>query len=127
MHDLGEDEDGDQVTTCTIEPVDDETMKEAKGKKVTGTNQNLILQCFTNLRGEGVGKPNPAGAGWPNPREFWAIPEEALKDHALGKLSDKKNPHHAYKTAVNSLIKSGHMQRNEGHLWITGKNGRYSE
>jgi hypothetical protein len=127
VHDLGADEDGDQVTTCTIEPVDSETLKEAKAKKVTGTNQNLILQCFTNLRGEGVGNPNPAGAGWPNPREFWVIPEDALKDHALGKFSDKSNPHHAYKTAVNSLIKSGHMQRNEGHLWITGKNGKFSE
>ena len=127
VHELGADEDGDQVTTCTIEPVDSETLKEAKAKKVTGTNQNLILQCFTNLRGEGVGNPNPAGAGWPNSREFWVIPEEALKDHALGKFSDKSNPHHAYKTAVNSLIKSGHMQRNEGHLWITGKNGKFSE
>jgi type II secretory pathway pseudopilin PulG len=127
VHELGDDEDGDKVTTCTIEPVDDETMKEAKGKKVTGTNQNLILQCFTNLRGEGIGKPNPAGAGWPNPREFWVIPEEALKDHALGKFSDRSNPHHAYKTAVNSLIKGGHMQRNEGHLWVTSKNGKYHE
>lgn len=126
VHDLGSDEDGDTVTTCTILPVDEETMKDAKAKKPTGTNQKIVLQAFQQLRSDGIGMSNPAGTGWPEVGTRWCISEEVLKKHAIGKLSDKSNPDSAYSGAVKSLIQNGFMERNEGFLWRLGKEGKIS-
>ena len=52
---LGQDEDGDDITTCTIrEPTEDE-IKEAKRPKFLGKNQLLFKEVFYQLRGEGIG------------------------------------------------------------------------
>lgn len=126
VHELGNDEDGDQVTTCTILPADEETMKEAKAKKPQGTNQKIIIQSFQQLRSDGIGMPNPSGTGWPEVGTRWCISEEVLKKHAVGKLSDKSNPDSAYSGAVKSLIQNGFMERNEGFLWRLGKEGKIS-
>lgn len=126
IHQLGDDEDGDSVTTCTILPVDEETMKDAKAKKPTGTNQKIVLQAFQQLRSDGIGMSNPAGTGWPEVGTRWCISEEVLKKHAIGKLSDKSNPDSAYSGAVKSLIQNGFMERNEGFLWRLGKEGKIS-
>ncbi|MGB0299622.1 MAG: AAA family ATPase, partial [Paracoccaceae bacterium] len=63
---LGQDADGDQVTTCIIREATDEEMEEAQSDiRPQGANQKLFRKCFNQLRGEGVGGPNPAGAGFP--------------------------------------------------------------
>ena len=59
---LGQDADGDQVTTCIIREATDEEMEEAQSDiRPQGANQKLFRKCFNQLRGEGVGGPNPAG------------------------------------------------------------------
>jgi hypothetical protein len=124
VHELGNDEDGDQVTTCTIQPASAEEIADARQKKPSGGNQKLVLDCFTQLRGEQVGMPNPAGAGWPEVGTRWCISEEVLKDHVMGKMTDKANPRSSYANAVKALIQGGHMERNAGFLWRLGKEGK---
>jgi hypothetical protein len=125
VHDLGADEDGDQVTTCTILPASAEDMQDAKAKKPKGENQKIVLECFQQLRSDGTGMPNPAGTGWPEAGTRWCISEEVLKEHAVGKLTDKSNPVSAYSGAVKGLIQNGFMERNAGFLWRLGKEGVY--
>ena len=125
VHELGDDEDGDKVTTCTIEPASAEDMQDAKAKKPKGENQKIVLECFQQLRSDGTGMPNPAGTGWPEAGTRWCISEEVLKDHAVGKLTDKSNPVSAYAGAVKGLIQNGFMERNQGFLWRLGKEGVY--
>ena len=123
VHELGRDEDGDAVTTCTIEIADQSEIDEINQPKPTGENQFAVLEAFRQLRGDGIGMANPGGTGWPPPGAFWAIPEVELKRHAKGKLSGKSNPDSAYSGAIKSMIKSGYMVRNDGHLWIKAKEG----
>jgi hypothetical protein len=125
VHDLGADEDGDQVTTCTILPASAEDMQDAKAKKPKGENQKIVLECFQQLRSDGTGMPNPAGTGWPEAGTRWCISEEVLKEHAVGKFTDKSNPVSAYSGAVKGLIQNGFMERNAGFLWRLGKEGLY--
>ena len=68
--------------------------------------------------------PNPAGAGWPEVGTRWCISEEVLKDHVMGKMTDKSNPRSSYANAVKALITGGHMERNAGFLWRLGKEGK---
>lgn len=124
VHDLGKDEDGDAVTTCTILPASEEELAEAKQKKPAGNNQRLVLECFKQLRGEGSGMPNPGGVGWPESGTRWCISEEVLKDHVMGKMTDKSNPRSSYANAIKALIMGGHMERNAGFLWRLGKEGK---
>ena len=124
VHELGNDEDGDAVTTCTILPASDEELAEAKQKKPAGNNQRLVLECFKQLRGEGSGMPNPGGVGWPESGTRWCISEEVLKDHVMGKMTDKSNPRSSYANAIKALIMGGHMERNAGFLWRLGKEGK---
>ena len=121
---LGLDEDGDKVTTCTIEPASEDDVMDANVKRPSGSNQVVVAQAFRQLRAEGVGGPNPAGVGWPEYGEYWCIPEGRLRDHAKGKLTDKANPDSAYSSAIKGMISSGYMQRNEGQIWIAAKEGR---
>ena len=120
---LGEDEDGDPVTTAFIEIADQADVDDLKRSRPGGGNQIAVIEAFKQLRSDGVGMANPGGTGWPAPGAFWAIPEADLKKHAKGKLSDKSNPDSAYSLAVKSMVKSGYMARNEGFLWIVAKEG----
>ena len=94
-------------------------------KKPKGENQRIVLECFQQLRSDGTGMPNPAGTGWPEAGTRWCISEEVLKEHALGKFTDKSNPVSAYAGAVKGLIQNGFMERNQGFLWRLGKEGVY--
>jgi hypothetical protein len=125
--DLGKDEDGDVVTTCTVKQASESEIEEANRPRIKGKNQVLIRQVFTQLRGEGIGKPNPAGAGFPEPRTYWMISEETVKDHFAGKVSSSSNPRSVYKQAMDALIGSGHAVLNDGFIWFTDTNGQYRE
>ena len=124
---LGQDEDGDDITTCTIrEPTEDE-IKEAKRPKLSGKNQLLFKEAFYQLRGEGVGGKNPSGAGWPTGGTYWCIDNEKIKDHFLGKLGSHANSGTAYTQTFNSMVKIGHIAINEGKIWFCDKEGRHEE
>ena len=83
---LGQDVDGDEVSTCVIREATKDEMDDVEKPKAKGKNQKLFKQVFFQLRGEGIGSPNPVGAGWPNARQFWCIDETLLQDHFIGKL-----------------------------------------
>ena len=120
---LGHDADGDPVTTCTISPASSDDVETANKKAIKGKQQILFKTCFQQLRGEGVGKSNPAGVGWPEPNTFWCIEEEQIKSHFMGKVS-ASNPTSTYKQAYNGLISGGHIVQNEGYIWFTDNFGK---
>ncbi|MDB9838622.1 helicase RepA family protein [bacterium] len=123
VHELGRDEDGDAVTTCTIIEASEEDKADANQKRPKGANQRVIANAFKQLRGEGVGASNPAGAGWPEAGKFWCIPENRLREFATGKFS-ATNPSSSYGNAMKALLAMGYMAQNEGMVWITAKEGR---
>jgi hypothetical protein len=123
VHELGKDEDGDAVTTCTIEQADPDDVADMQQKRPSGANQKIIVSAFKQLRGEGVGFANPTGAGWPESGQFWCISENDLRKFASGKMTST-NASSAYATAMKALLGSGYMVQNEGFVWVSAKEGR---
>jgi phage/plasmid primase-like uncharacterized protein/KaiC/GvpD/RAD55 family RecA-like ATPase len=124
---LGEDADGDQVTTCIIREATREEMEEAQSdNKPTGKNQKLFVKCFQQLRGERVGSPNPSGAGWPEPRKFWCMDLETLGDHFKGKVATDR-PQQTWTQTLNGMHEKGLVEINDGKIWLTGKSGKVSD
>ena len=122
VHELGRDEDGDAVTTCTITEANEDDIADANQKRPKGANQHVIANAFKQLRGEGAGASNPAGAGWPEAGKFWCIAEDHLRSFATGKISSV-NPSSSYGNAMKALLAMGYMAKNEGMVWITAKEG----
>ena len=123
VHELGRDEDGDAVTTCTIIEASEDDKADMQQKRPSGSNQKTVASAFKQLRGEGVGLSNPAGAGWPEAGDYWCIPEDRLREFATGKISSA-NPSSAYGNAMKALLAMGYMSQNEGMVWIAAKEGR---
>ena len=123
IHTLGCDEDGDDVTTCTITAASDEDIADKDQKRPAGANQKVIVKAFKQLRADGVGRSNPGGPGWPEIGEYWCVPEDRLRDFATGKMSSV-NPRSAYSSAVSGLLSMGYVVQNEGMCWIAAKEGR---
>ena len=125
VHEIGNDDDGDAVTTCTIMAADPDLVEDKSIKRPHGKNQKLVTNAFKQLRGEGVGKPTPGGAGFPESGKFWCIEEQKLREFCYGKITST-NKVSAYTGAVDGLLSSGYMVQNEGLLWIAAKEGRVS-
>ena len=123
VHELGRDEDGDPVTTCTITEASEDDIADANQKRPSGANQKTVVAAFKQLRGDGVGGENPTGAGWPESGKFWCIDEDRLKEFARGKMT-AVNPSGAVISAMKALMASGYMVQNEGRIWIAAKEGR---
>jgi len=122
-HELGNDADGDPVTTCTIEQVDEQALQDAKQKKPKGRNQQALVEAFKQMRDEGIGEKNPSGPGWPEANKYWIIDAADFGSFARGKLTGV-NVRTAYKQALEGLISSGYMTQNNGYVWISAKEGR---
>lgn len=125
VHEIGNDDDGDPVTTCTIIQADPDLIEERSIKRPQGKNQIAIKNAYQQLRGEGVGQPNPAGAGFPEPGKFWCIPEERLREFTYGKMT-AANKTSAYNQALDGLLGSGYMVQNGGFVWVAAKEGKVS-
>lgn len=123
VHELGIDADGDQVTTCTIEPVNEQDAADAKKKKPSGRNQIALIQAFKQMRDDGIGMKNPGGVGWPEIHTYWIIDETDFGKFAQGKLAGA-NPRAGYKQALEGLLLSGYMTQNDGYVWVSAKEGR---
>ena len=120
---LGIDEDGDKVTTCTIKVLSDEDMKEAKKPKPSG-NAKILIDAFWQLKGEGVGHENPAGAGWPDSGSYWVIDADRLREHFDGKLTITAGAKRsAWKRATDWCCNAGYMHINESKVGLLIKEG----
>ena len=124
---LGQDVDGDEVSTCVIREATKDEMDDVEKPKLKGKNQKLFKQVFFQLRGEGIGSPNPVGAGWPNARQFWCIDEALLQDHFIGKLVGAARPQQTWKQTLDLLLSNGHIAANQGKIWLCGKDGKVSD
>lgn len=120
---LGDDEDGDPVTTCTISAVSEDDVKEAKKPKPSGNNK-LLMDAFWQLKGEGVGHENPAGAGWPDSGSYWVIDADKLREHFYGKLTTTDNAKRsAWRRSVEWLCNSGYAHLNDSKIGLLVKDG----
>lgn len=118
---LGMDEDGDMVTTCTIKTVSEEDVKEAKKPKPSG-NAKALMEAFWQLKGEGIGHENPAGAGWPDSGSYWVIDAEVLREHFEGKLTITAGAKRsAWKRATEWCCNAGYMHVNENKVGLLFK------
>jgi hypothetical protein len=122
VHELGQDEDGDPVTTCTIEIADADDVREMTDRKPLGKNERKIIECFNMIRVEGGGKGNPGGEGFPMPGAFCVIDRDRVQTLFEGRVTvfraDK-----AFAKALETLINKGEMCLNMGLLWIPKKKG----
>ena len=125
VHELGVDEDGDPVTTCTIAEADPDDVADMNQKRPSGANQKIVTSAFKQLRGEGIGGENPTGPGWPESGRYWCIDEAELRDFASGKMTST-NPSSSYSNALKGLLGIGYMVQNEGKIWIAAKEGKVS-
>ncbi len=116
---LGVDQDGDDVTTCVIDPVAGEEVADAKKKPLT-KNGKILLECFTQLQGEGIGGSNPGGVGWPESGTRWTINEADLRSHFFGKTT-VKSKRQAFSDIIETMQNEGHLALNDGHFWLTAQ------
>lgn len=112
---LGNDTDGDEVTSCVIEATDAEEFKAAKrAQKGRGKNQTIIMETFDQMVAEGLGKGNPGGVGMPEPGQFWAVDLQELRTISQGKMAGD-NAAKLFRTAWDGLT------GNDG-LFVAGNN-----
>lgn len=112
---LGHDQDGDEVTSCVVETVDDEDHKAAMARtKGLGGVQKIIADTFDQMLGEGLGKPNPGGVGMPESGQFWAVDRAELRRLCLGKI-EATDARSSFNKAFNALTA-------DRGLFCTGEN-----
>jgi hypothetical protein len=117
--DLGLDEDMDMVTTCIIERAEGDVVADAKKKPIT-QNGKILIECFTQMQGEKIGKPNSGGDGWPDIGTRWIIETDKIREKFFGKINTE-NKRSTYLRAVESLKNAGHLAQNNDHFWLTAK------
>ena len=117
--DLGLDEDMDMVTTCIIERAEGDVVADAKKKPIT-QNGKILIECFTQMQGEKIGKPSSGGDGWPDIGTRWVIETDKIREKFFGKINTE-NKRSTYLRAVESLKNGGHLAQNNDHFWLTAK------
>ena len=117
----GMDEDLDEVTTCVVRAADAAELKAKPTPR--GPNQELLMECYRQLRLEGIGEPNPGGAGFPEQSQYWCVPAERLKEMFAGKKGGSNNSS-AYSSALNGLKSRNLLQINGGLVWTPTEDGK---
>ena len=49
------------------------------------------MECYTQLLLEGIGEPNPGGAGFSEQSQYWYLSNERLKEMFVGKKVGSNN------------------------------------
>ena len=112
---LGHDQDGDEVTSCVVETRDSDEFNAAKkAAKGRGKNQQIIMDAFDQMVGEGLASGNPGGVGMPEPGQFWAVDSAELRTVAQGKMVGD-NAAKLFRTAWDALT-------GQGGVFVTGNN-----
>lgn len=121
---LGEDQDGDEVTSCVVETADAEEFRAAKkAKKGIGGNQKLVLEAFDQIAAE-IGKPNPGGIGMPEPGAFICVPMDELRTASMGKFAAEQK-RGAWRDAWKALSEDrGILKSSLDLVWRTDRKNR---
>lgn len=105
---LGQDQDGDAVATCRVEPC---AVPEKSATVPVTPEQRRVLEALRQLVDD-HGTPNPGGTGWPEPRTRKTVDLAAFKQGA----------HHTLCTFVSSLFQQ--VNHCISHLGIDDAKGR---
>jgi hypothetical protein len=119
---LGIDQDGDEVTSCVVEIADADEFKAAKSaKKGLGPNQQKLLNTFDQMVADGLGTPNPAGVGMPEPGRHMTVKIDDLREAFVGKIA-ATNKRGAFLDAFNALSDArGVFCASSEMVWRTDK------
>lgn len=116
---LGKDEDGDEVTTCTMRMLSESEIEELSVQPLSG-DAKAVADAFWRLKGERVGGENPKGAGWPDKTIYWCIEMDTVKDHYMGgHQSDNENTKRSgWNRGKKALVAKGYAHINEKMLCL---------
>ncbi|SFH21169.1 AAA family ATPase [Sulfitobacter dubius] len=120
--DLGEDQDGDAVTTCRVEPCH---VPEKSALTPISPEQRRVLESLRQFVGD-RGTPNPGGTGWPEPGARMTVDLVEFKRFAAAKEPDAEEPKKASRRVRDMLMKlegKGLVRCNEGRIWIVPRGG----
>jgi hypothetical protein len=116
---LGEDEDGDTVTTGIAVPADAGEAMTVREAKPQGTNQHTVAAAFDQLLMD-EGKPTPFGTGFPEAGQFLCLSTDRLIGFAVGKMASGGKEHTKRKAmadAMEGLRRKGYFATNGGYTW----------
>jgi hypothetical protein len=120
--DLGEDQDGDAVTTCRVEPCD---VPEKSASTPISPEQRRVLDALNIFLVE-RGVPNPGGEGWPEIGVRKVVDLAEFKRFAAAREPDADEPKKASRRVrdmLAKLIAKGVVCCNDERLWIVAKHG----
>lgn len=116
---LGQDRDGDPVTTAISLPADAGEARDVQATKPQGKNQKAVADAFAQYVAD-VGRPNPSGTGFAEPGRVMVVDADAFIEFAMGKIVSGKPAHEKRKTvrdAVEGLIAKRYFCVNGNLLW----------
>ena len=115
---LGEDEDGEEVTTGISVDADVEEAKAVRAAVPKGNNQKAVAIAFEQYVDD-HGRPNPPGTGFAEAGKVRVVDVDAFIEFASGKIVGGK-PHEkrkAAREAVHGLVAKGFFAVNGGLIW----------
>ena len=115
---LGEDDDGEPVTSCVVEPVEDEAAMVKRALPPKAGNQRLIWEGLKDML-KAAGEVRPEGA----PKELPMCRPAVRLDDAIGKLRtgllcEEKRQTERTRQALTGLVARGLVIMKEGFLWL---------
>lgn len=111
---VGVDDDGEPITSCAVEPEDEEDRSAPRPKQPKGGNQKVVLDALRPLfrASHDFGK-----AGAPAVRPCIEI-EAAVADVAPRLVVEPKRRRERALQAITGLVASGVLASNEGWIWL---------
>jgi hypothetical protein len=115
---LGEDEDGEVVSTGISVSADASEVRETRQARPTGKNQVLVAQAFEQYADD-YGQPNPAGCGFAEPGRVRVVEGDSFVAFAAGKIVGGKDHERrkAVKDAIDGLVGKRFFAVNRGFMW----------
>jgi hypothetical protein len=115
---VGDDEDGDAITSCVIEAADDEDRSAATSKAKLSPANARALQLLDNAVAE-AGESPPASNHIPSGRR--CVTESVWRDYCyLGSISDGKQnaKRMAFNRAASALLAAGRIGKWDPWVWV---------
>jgi hypothetical protein len=113
--DVGQDEDGDPISSCILEPAE---ASKPQAAKLTGRKRRGLEVLHDLLVDHG--EPSPGGKNYP--RSALVVPVDLWREHLFkAGVLDKKaaNPRQDYRRLKNDLADRGAIREWDGHIWTT--------